>query len=185
MIDMGWEPASADEINVFFGEPLELFCGELLGEFSESLYSKFYDGIQYHQKHTLAESGVLYPGIREMMENAIALGYELAVCSNSEIAYINLVTSCLEIDNLFSYFSGIDEYSTPSKTQRVKELIEKTGSRHTFMIGDRYHDIEAGVENNIHTIGCTWGYGTSEELKNAEFIVNTPVEITELISDCH
>ncbi len=181
MEDMGFKPADAEDINVLFGEPLELFCEILLGEFSDELYSDFYNGIQHHQKNTLSEFGALYPGILEMLESALKAGYELAVCSNSEIAYIDLVTSCLNINKLFSYFIGIDENSNPSKTSRVKKLVDNSGSKLTFMIGDRYHDIEAGIENRVHTIGCSWGYGKPDELKQSEFIVDTPEEITEII----
>ncbi len=36
------------------------------------------------------------------------------------------------------------------------------------MIGDRIHDMESGYHNMIHTIACDYGYGSTNELKDAE-----------------
>ena len=49
------------------------------------------------------------------------------------------------------------------------------------MIGDRSDDIEGGKHNNIPTIGVLWGYGSKEELKDADYLVSSTDEIKEII----
>jgi phosphoglycolate phosphatase len=35
------------------------------------------------------------------------------------------------------------------------------------MIGDREHDIIGAKNNNLHSVGVLWGYGTKKELETA------------------
>ena len=36
-----------------------------------------------------------------------------------------------------------------------------------IMIGDREHDVKGAISNSILCIGCLWGYGSENELKEA------------------
>ena len=42
------------------------------------------------------------------------------------------------------------------------------------MVGDTRGDVEAGKGAGLYTIGCTWGYGTREELEGADERRDTP-----------
>jgi phosphoglycolate phosphatase len=50
------------------------------------------------------------------------------------------------------------------------------------MIGDRKHDIIGGIKNKLMTCGVSYGYGSIEELENAEadFIINKPEELINI-----
>ena len=54
-----------------------------------------------------------------------------------------------------------------------------------IVIGDRFHDIETAVKNGLHSIGCAYGYGSAEELSDADITVNDiagiPKAVEELI----
>ena len=176
--DLGFPPVAAEDINALYGEPLEVFCRKLLDD-SEENCAAFRDGIRRHQKITLPESGELYPGIRQVLKNISELGFTLAICSNAGMEYIELVTDSLGIRSMFSILLGRDGLA--SKTNRVKEIIRRTESHLAVMIGDRYHDIEAALENGIPSIGCVYGYGKSEEMDKADFSVNSPSEIPGIL----
>ena len=51
------------------------------------------------------------------------------------------------------------------------------------MIGDRRHDLEAALANDISSMGVLWGYGTRNELAQLcpMFIAETPKDMEELI----
>ena len=38
------------------------------------------------------------------------------------------------------------------------------------MVGDTKGDVDAGTAAGLYPIGCTWGYGTREELEGADEI---------------
>lgn len=178
MTDLGFPPAAAEDINALYGEPLEVFCKTLLDDSRENC-TAFRDGIRRHQKNTLPESGELYPGIHRMLQEISELGFILVICSNAGMEYIELVTDSLGIRRMFSMLLGRDGHA--SKTNRVKEILRRTDSHLAVMIGDRYHDIEAALENGIPSIGCKYGYGKQEEMDKADYFVNSPSEIPEIL----
>ena len=47
------------------------------------------------------------------------------------------------------------------------------------MIGDRHHDIRAARANGVHAVGVLWGYGSREELADADALVAEPTELDD------
>ncbi len=178
MADLGYKPADPASINALYGEPLEVFCRKLL-KCDDEICIQFRNGIRKHQKITLRERGELYPGTRKMLSELKEMGFSLAICSNAGLSYIELVTGSLGIADMFTLLEGRD--GQPSKTERVGSIISSTGSGVTIMVGDRYHDIEAAEENSIPSIGCLYGYGRADEMQKADYAVNSPAEIVDIV----
>ncbi|RKZ09175.1 hypothetical protein DRQ25_07305 [Candidatus Fermentibacteria bacterium] len=178
MADLGYKPADPASINALYGEPLEVFCRKLL-KCDDEICMQFRNGIRKHQKITLPERGELYPGTRKMLSDLKEMSFNLAICSNAGLSYIELVTGSLGIADMFTLLEGRD--GQPSKTERVGSIISSTGSSVTIMVGDRYHDIEAAEENSIPSIGCLYGYGRADEMRKADYGVNSPAEIVDII----
>lgn len=61
---------------------------------------------------------------------------------------------------------------------------EKLDPKTTVMVGDRKFDIEAAKKAGIRNIAVTWGYGSLEELKEAEpdVILSHPNELISVFS---
>ncbi len=178
MTDLGFQPAAPESINALYGEPLEVFCQKLLNCTDETC-RKFRNGIRKYQKITLPERGELYPGTPRMLSELKRMGFNLAVCSNAGLVYIELVTNSLGIADMFYLLEGRDGQS--SKTRRIERIMSSTGSSFTVMVGDRYHDIEAAAENSIPSIGCLYGYGKPEEMQKADYTACSPSEIVDIV----
>ncbi len=50
------------------------------------------------------------------------------------------------------------------------------------MVGDRFHDVEAGLANGLTTVGCLFGTGTREELKQAHHLIDSFGELKRLVT---
>ncbi len=172
----GGEEPSYKLINSLYGEPLEMFCKVLTGSDDEDNCSKFTERVQFHQARTLPLSGKLYPGVFPMLAELLELGFDLAVLSNAHREYIVLVTETLGIRENFSSLIGRTDEA--SKTGRLTEMIK--GYDFAVMVGDRYHDIQAGLENQLPVIACSYGYGSAEEHQGA-ITVECVEEIVPLI----
>ena len=63
------------------------------------------------------------------------------------------------------------------------EAIGVEDKKDAVMVGDRYNDLEGGVENGLDTIGVTYGYGSEEEIVNCKptYIAKTPLEIADIV----
>jgi phosphoglycolate phosphatase len=59
--------------------------------------------------------------------------------------------------------------------------IERIDSGTATMIGDRVNDISAAHVNGARAVGVLWGYGTRQELADAEALVATPAELVTLL----
>jgi phosphoglycolate phosphatase len=53
------------------------------------------------------------------------------------------------------------------------------------MIGDRHHDIEAGVNVGTNAMGVLWGFGSREELQSAgaHVVAQDPEELVRVLLD--
>ncbi|MCD6588217.1 MAG: HAD family hydrolase [Candidatus Fermentibacteraceae bacterium] len=148
-----------ETVNSLYGEPLEMFCKVLVGTEEPDVCKRFVDLVQLHQARTLPTDGKLYPGVIEMLQKLRSMVFDLAVLSNAHMQYLELVTKTLGIGSMFVRLVGRTDEA--SKTARLAELSR--GYDFTVMIGDRYHDIQAGLENSLPVIACSYGYGSAQE----------------------
>lgn len=165
-------------INSLYGEPLEDFCRILTGRTDAITFRKFMERVCYHQSITIPQTGALYPGVKGMLEKLKNMGFDLAVLSNAHTDYIEEVTLSLGIRDFFVLMKGRGEEA--SKTERLRELGK--GYDFIVMIGDRYHDVQAALENTFPAIACEYGYGNEEEHAGALKAEN-PARIVEIVKN--
>jgi phosphoglycolate phosphatase-like HAD superfamily hydrolase len=74
------------------------------------------------------------------------------------------------------------QYQGLTKADIVKLIKEHHGITSGFMIGDRFHDVEAGLANGLTAVGCLFGTGTREELKRAHHLINGFGELQRIVT---
>jgi phosphoglycolate phosphatase len=126
---------------------------------------------EFNELH-IADKSRLYPGARELLQRLAADGTRMAVISNKQEALSRLILKTLEIDVFFDVIAGGDTFleMKPSPLPLLR-VIDELGCSpaDALMVGDSINDIQAGIRAGITTIGCTWGYGNSEELYDADY----------------
>lgn len=139
--------------------------------------------MEFNRQH-IADKSRLYPGIPEALNILAASDIRMVVISNKHEDLSRLILRSLGIHDLFENICGGNTYPEykPSPLPLLKEA-EKLGVTplECVMTGDSINDIEAGRRANIASIGCTWGYGRSEELTGADVLAHSPHELSELI----
>jgi phosphoglycolate phosphatase len=133
----------------------------------------------------IADKSRLYPGARELLQQLAADGIRMAVISNKQEALSRLILKTLEVDAFFDIIAGGDTFAEmkPSPLPLAR-VIDEFGCSpaEAVMVGDSINDIQAGNRAGITTIGCSWGYGDSEELHGADFQAASPTEIAGIIT---
>ena len=123
----------------------------------------------------------LYPGIEDLLKFITDNGIEARICSAKPLKMVKTVLEHFKIDKYFTTLTGAQMHGEyPGKGVLIEQILKETGAQ-AIMIGDRNDDIEGGKHNNIPTIGVLWGYGSKEELKNADYLVSNTEEIKEII----
>lgn len=123
--------------------------------------------------------GNLYPGVTETLKVLKNEGWDFLVVSNGSEKYVKAVIKERGLNPLFAGIYSAGEYQTKSKG----ELLAQAGQKFPQikgMVGDRESDVQAGKENNVFTVGCRYGYGNEEEIKEADRLINDFKEITDL-----
>ena len=129
-----------------------------------------------------------YPGVVAWLEALKARGDRIYIVTNKRFSATMAIVRKLGWENFFHDFYSADKYKDgPLGKLRKPALLAQAMKEHhasaadSVMVGDTHLDIEAGRANGLHTIGCTWGYGTREELEKsgADEILDRPVSQPE------
>lgn len=175
------------KIKSLIGPPLpDLFRG-LLGENNEELIE---DCVRlFRERYSVAGRMELsfYPGILELLSSLKeAENRALFIITTKPQLYVDQIVEQFNISNLFTYITGTELGMTKTqKTEQIEKTMAKFGisKENVVMIGDRPEDVIAAVNNGIHSIGVTYGFGKEEELINAgaDYIARKPSEIIHFL----
>ena len=182
--EFGISAPSALETSLLVGPPLELGLTEFLTRRGISLeelpeiIARFRDS--YAVKSI--QSTYLFPGIREMLDSLYSDNIPMYIATSKPRFLTVPLVKELAIEEYFSMIQAPDGDVTEDKTETLRKLLcamsnpGAESSRRSIMIGDREADIRAARENNIESIGVSWGYGTQDELLAARptYMVKSP-----------
>lgn len=127
-------------------------------------------------ENIINKKAVLYEGALDTLEYLKNKGYILVFISNCNTYYKESHKALFGLDRFFADMIGSEEFGYISKADILEKIIEKY-PKDCCIIGDRVHDIEAGIKNNIITIGCLYGFGSKEELNKADMFINSISEL--------
>ena len=74
-----------------------------------------------------------------------------------------------------------DTISPKPAPKGVSKAMRELRAKKAVLVGDSDVDIMTAKNAGIKSIGVTWGFRDKENLKNADFIVNTPEELLQII----
>lgn len=122
----------------------------------------------------------LYPDIEKLLQELVDMGYEVRICSAKPVTMVKTVLEYFKIDKYFTTLTGAQLHGKyPGKGVLIEQILKETGAQ-AIMVGDRSDDIEGAKHNNITSVGVLWGYGSKEELKDADYLVTNAMEIKEI-----
>lgn len=133
--------------------------------------------ISEEMKHQiLCGSPKLYEGSLETLEYLKKKDYHLIFISNCKVYYMECHRKVFNLDHYFEDMFCSEQFSFMPKHEILKN-IKDTYMEKMVIIGDRKQDMDAGIKNNLITIGCSYGYASKDELREADYIINDITEI--------
>ncbi|RDY22302.1 HAD hydrolase-like protein [Criibacterium bergeronii] len=123
----------------------------------------------------------LYRGIKQVLET-LSKEHTLLFLSNCPTSYKDMARKIFAFDKYFSVYYWAQKHPHTPKYQIFSDYILKEQGEHKYvMVGDRFHDIEVGVKNNIPIIACLYGFGKKGELDDATYFAKKPLDILDII----
>ena len=121
----------------------------------------------------------VYEGIEELLKNLKQSNYRLAVATSKPTVFAKRILDYFELSPYFEVIVGSELDGTrTAKGEVIAEVLKQMNIENKddcVMIGDRKHDLIGASENAIDSIGVTYGYGSQQELEeaNATYIVHS------------
>jgi len=186
---MGLPTLPVEQLGRVIGPPMLVAAPQLLAERDrhdqaslEEFVTRFREAITAIE----VEQALGYPGTIELLHALHGAGRRLAVVTSKPMQAAERVVPALGIAELFVHVEAPDRADPEPKTvtlARALQVLELPGHQ-TVLVGDRHHDVEAGLAHGVATIGVTWGgFGSAGELTDAGAVavVARPDEVPPLL----
>lgn len=115
----------------------------------------------YGQNYLLATQGntVLFPGVRETLEQLRESGYLLAVATGKSRRGLERVFTETGIKDYFHISRCADETISKPHPQMLLEIMQvlDVEPRRSLMIGDSHHDLQMAINANVGSIAVSYG----------------------------
>jgi phosphoglycolate phosphatase len=107
------------------------------------------------------------------------------VATSKPTLYTEIILRHFALDNFFQLVVGSNMDGTRVLKSEVIEssLMPFGRESQVLMVGDRRHDIEGAHKNGIDSIAVAYGYGSLQELQEANptYLVHKVAELAELL----
>jgi len=131
-------------------------------------------------ENELIEEGVgeLFPKVMATLNTLAKNGHQLMILSNCDKPYLDVIAKRFNFEEVFAELHCAGMYQKLTKSEILSKLLN--GDTDAMMVGDRFHDIQAGIDNKITTIWCNYGY--SDQKLKADYEVNQFSDILEIVT---
>lgn len=166
LVERNIDAVSADQVGYFTGRGgLKEMITHALQSTGAPLNQQLLDEVfvaslaDYEQN--IAVNTVIYPGVRDCLEQFADHGWLLGVCTNKPVGLADKLLHELEMDQLFAAVIGGDSFDfkkpDPRHLIRTIEIAGGLPSK-AIMVGDTRNDILAAKQANVPVIGVDFGY---------------------------
>lgn len=127
-----------------------------------------------------------YEGIKELLESLENRGYILAVASSKPEYFVEKILDYFDMSRYFKVVVGSEMNGGRTKKadviqEALKRLHMENHREQVIMVGDKEHDVFGAKQAGVSCVAVSYGYGTMDELVNAEplQIVNSPAQLLD------
>lgn len=140
-----------------------------------------------YQSNNTITCNEMYPKIEYILETLKNKDKKLIIVTGKLEETTKKILEYLDILKYFNLVVG----ATNDNSRVTKKEVMSYAINHfkdidfskAIMIGDRPTDVQAGIDNNMDTIGVLYGMGTKESFEsyNVTYFINQAIEILDII----
>ncbi|MFP3917738.1 pyrophosphatase PpaX [Lysinibacillus telephonicus] len=150
----------------------------------DEMVEKYREWNQAHHDELVTE----YDGVITTLEQLKEQGIRLAIVSTKRRDTIQKGLNLMGANHLFEFLIGLDDVkNVKPHPEPVLLAIEKLGinKEETMMIGDNYHDIEAGKNAGVKTAGVAWSIQGEDFLRqyNPDYILQHMTDLLTIVKE--
>jgi phosphoglycolate phosphatase len=175
---LSWDKASAH-----IGLPTYEFFPSLLPDTHKHLWRNLHRLVGRCERDRLEKGeGLTHEGVHEALSLLKKQRYWLGCLSNASRIYFEAVLDGCKLREYFNELACLGESPGRTKADVLLEWGEASGREGKLIyVGDRSADVEAAHTAGIKAVAVTFGYGSREELAEAEAIVERMSDLPEVV----
>ncbi len=188
LVRHGYGAVGAERVAGFVGDGARVLveralhdAGGDLGE-TDAMLETYLD--EYRHRHL--DRTTLYPGVAETLDRLRDVGVRCGVVTNKPFEFTASLLEHLAVASHFDVVIGGDSTAErkPSPAP-VRAAVEACGAvvESSAIVGDGDADMKAGVAAGVYTIGVTYGFRSSAELRafGAAALIDTMLELPAVL----
>ena len=184
LVAHGISPLEEENLKKFIGPPLDGAFREILHLDQEKDVSSHISKYRERYSEVGFSENILYEGIPDVLVALRGLGFRLGVCTSKRVDFAERILTLFDIRQHFEFVNGAEV--GVKKSSQLKELMSQNFiDAKSIMIGDRHVDIEAAKANSMRSVGVLYGYGSKQEIEeaNPEWIATDPKGLLKIFTD--
>lgn len=173
---------SMDEVLPFIGPPLIDSMRAVDAEQAEDMMATYIEhNISNHEKYVKA-----YPTVLETVKKLHEKEFNLGIVTTKITDTAKLGLKITGLDAYFDTVIGLTEVENPKPhPEPIFKALDELGQKPetSLMIGDNYHDIEAGKNAGTKTAGVAWSIKGGETLEalNPDYMLDKLIDLLEIL----
>jgi|SRR5579872_905930 len=136
--------------------------------------------LEYYRDHML-ENTVLYPGLREVLDQMLAAGITMAVLTNKPVRFSQAIVDGLGLGSHFRRVYGGNSFEKKKPNPvGIETLMTEfnTGHEKTLMVGDSSVDVQTARNAKVGACGVTWGFQPETFASDPpDFLIDRPEQL--------
>ena len=163
----------ADEVDLDWtiGPPLKASLAKLLDTQDDDLAEQALAAYRERFSVTGLFENEVYPTVAETLQQLQAQGYGLFLATAKPTIYAKQILAHFKLDQYFTEMYGSElTGERTNKADLIAYILEQQNlnAAECIMVGDRQYDVIGARAHGIETIAVNYGYGTVEELAQAQ-----------------
>jgi phosphoglycolate phosphatase len=183
--EFGLPERPESDVREWIGEGLPTLCRRALKAHPRVEIEPFITAVTGHYSRNRLNKVRPFPGIPELLDELAARQIPMAVLTNKPHVHTVPLMDAVFSKWSFAAIEGYKEEELRKPDPRVAwQIVEIMGLPREAVAraGDSFTDLATAVTAGLIPVGCTWGYRSSKELRDAgaRYLINEPHELLNL-----
>jgi phosphoglycolate phosphatase len=183
---LGLPPMEHEKVYSYVGNGAPVLIRKALGpEYPDDVIAGALDYFLAHYREHMLDNTVLYPGVRDVLDQFRGKGIAMAVLTNKPVRFSQGIVDGLGLHEHFCRVYGGNSFEQKKPHPVGIETLrgELGASREgTLMVGDSAVDVQTARNARVTACGVTWGFQPETFAEHPpDFLVDTARELAERV----